>query len=425
MTKNFKQFSQKLIESVALCEAFIEKDDHLEVTLPGHQNGKYAGTAIENRGNHAAYGEHGIAGAHEEIRSAIKTGQNSALRVADQYSRKHLNQSIKMDAEHPASSLRKQYVIGKTYEKAAQHDPEYEHAVFSDYQKNRPDIVKAAGAHDYNSLVQGSYHTLARETSNQFDHMPVKMQYHAGHMGYHNSQEMLLDVHGHSNLTVFRGGDRHEFLHHEDPETGVNENEKFRAVHDYFGHAIHGNQFGPKGEEIAWNVHRKMYSGLASVGMTSETRGQNSYVNYSTANLHLQKGIESHYREHRAALNRGDVQASEHHLQKAREVGSQWNYAQQASVVLPTAMLHPHYDGHVPHHIAHLLVDPASKTNPVYDTRRDHLGLVSLSRHHNTTSHRALRGGGKLDAVNAHEDLKHIASVHGYSSIDRNPFHGK
>jgi hypothetical protein len=61
-------------------------------------------------------------------------------------------------------------------------------------------------------------------------------------------------------------------------------NDIFRFVHDFFGHAKMGNGFGPIGEENAWNVHSRMYTELARGAMTTETRGQNSWVNFSGAN---------------------------------------------------------------------------------------------------------------------------------------------
>ena len=61
-------------------------------------------------------------------------------------------------------------------------------------------------------------------------------------------------------------------------------NDVFRFVHDFFGHAELGNGFGPIGEENAWHVHSRMYSPLARRAMTTETRGQNSYVNFSGIN---------------------------------------------------------------------------------------------------------------------------------------------
>jgi hypothetical protein len=61
-------------------------------------------------------------------------------------------------------------------------------------------------------------------------------------------------------------------------------NDVFRFVHDFFGHAELGNGFGPIGEENAWRVHSTMYSPEAKKAMTSETRGQNSWVNFSGVN---------------------------------------------------------------------------------------------------------------------------------------------
>lgn len=58
-------------------------------------------------------------------------------------------------------------------------------------------------------------------------------------------------------------------------------NDLFRAVHDAYGHFGHGNPFfRAPGEERAWALHSGMYSPEARRAMTSETRGQNSWVNY-------------------------------------------------------------------------------------------------------------------------------------------------
>jgi|GEM_PF-1597301 len=60
----------------------------------------------------------------------------------------------------------------------------------------------------------------------------------------------------------------------------VTVNDIFRAVHDYFGHAKEGVGFRHDGEENAWRSHASMYSPLARLAMTSETRGQNSWLNF-------------------------------------------------------------------------------------------------------------------------------------------------
>lgn len=57
-------------------------------------------------------------------------------------------------------------------------------------------------------------------------------------------------------------------------------NDLFRVVHDYFGHGLEGAGFGPSGEENAWQAHMRMFSPSAQLAMTSETRGQNSWVNF-------------------------------------------------------------------------------------------------------------------------------------------------
>ena len=57
------------------------------------------------------------------------------------------------------------------------------------------------------------------------------------------------------------------------------QNDKFRAVHDYFGHAATGRGFGQDGEEAAWVHHSQMFTEKARGALTTETRGQNSFFN--------------------------------------------------------------------------------------------------------------------------------------------------
>lgn len=63
-------------------------------------------------------------------------------------------------------------------------------------------------------------------------------------------------------------------------------NDMFRIVHDYFGHLKEGHGFRAAGEDNAWRSHAAMYSDLARPAMTTETRGQNSVVNFSNRPLH-------------------------------------------------------------------------------------------------------------------------------------------
>lgn len=57
-------------------------------------------------------------------------------------------------------------------------------------------------------------------------------------------------------------------------------NDVFRIVHDFFGHVKDGHGFRAEGEENAWQSHAAMYTPLARRAMTTETRGQNSWLNF-------------------------------------------------------------------------------------------------------------------------------------------------
>lgn len=60
----------------------------------------------------------------------------------------------------------------------------------------------------------------------------------------------------------------------------VTANDLFRAVHDAFGHGLEGAGFRARGEENAWQAHARMFTGAAVGAITSETRGQNSWLNH-------------------------------------------------------------------------------------------------------------------------------------------------
>jgi hypothetical protein len=60
----------------------------------------------------------------------------------------------------------------------------------------------------------------------------------------------------------------------------VTANDMFRAVHDVFGHAKHGVGFRATGEENAFQSHARMFSPEALPALATETRGQNSWLNY-------------------------------------------------------------------------------------------------------------------------------------------------
>jgi hypothetical protein len=204
----------------------------------------------------------------------------------------HANEYVKkanlpnINASMQTSSEEKGKPIADAFSKAAEGSDEYKKKTFDGYQKHQHDMVKTSGAHDYDSLKKASYEAMEKETSSQYDHLVskgYKFSFHGGDHDYKDSNAMRDDLHNNKHLHVFNGGDQHEFLNKTDND-GVNSNHKFRAVHDAFGHGMLKNGFGPKGEETAWHIHSQMYSPLARPAMTAETRGQNSWVNYSGIN---------------------------------------------------------------------------------------------------------------------------------------------
>ncbi len=81
-------------------------------------------------------------------------------------------------------------------------------------------------------------------------------------------------------------------------------NDVFRIVHDMFGHIKEGNGFRADGEDNAWRSHVAMFSDAAKGAMTSETRGQNSWVNfgpYAAHNKHA-SGADTHYAPQKIGL---------------------------------------------------------------------------------------------------------------------------
>lgn len=147
-----------------------------------------------------------------------------------------------------------------------------------------------------NPEVRSAYRAFVDETKAQFQALKD-----AGYRfefvtqdPYKNSAEVMADLRNNKRLKVFKtpeGG--HPLM---TPE----ENDIFRAVHDAIGHGAGGYQFGPIGEENAFRKHLAMYSPEAQRAMATETRGQNSWVNFGP-NSHL-KMIERPFAEQKAAL---------------------------------------------------------------------------------------------------------------------------
>jgi hypothetical protein len=151
---------------------------------------------------------------------------------------------------------------------------------------NDPKVKKA-----YNAMIEetmAQYEAL-RKKGYKFDFMPE-----SGDI-YGNPRNAINDIVQNKRLSIFPteqgfGGPSAAVASEANPllmRTGefwsgkpVTANDVFRAVHDVFGHGKHGVGFRAAGEENAFQAHARMYSPEALPAATSETRGQNSWVNY-------------------------------------------------------------------------------------------------------------------------------------------------
>ena len=270
-------------------------------------------------------------------------------------SAKQINPNFNLETVRamPPSSLEKQFPIAKTYEEMVKGiEPTLQAKMFAQYLRNYPEAVRKSGATNYNELVPASYEQLGKENAQQLDRMlnkGINLSYHKGDMNYTGSPQMLEDALINKHLYTYAGGEPHEILNKIDPYTGLNQNQVFRAVHDYYGHGTTGAQFGPKGEERAFGAHSQIYSPLAKMAAATETRGQNSFVNYSGINAELQKQmIPLKIQQERLARAGQDTSAVD---AKLAELGAQTQYAEQKAFLLPPEMIDLNYQGGMPDYL--------------------------------------------------------------------------
>lgn len=135
--------------------------------------------------------------------------------------------------------------------------------------------------------VKASYDALKKETLAQYQHLKdsgINVQpWSQPGQPYANSAAMREDVAKNKRLFYFPTGEEMDQSHPlAEKVGGTNQsyNDMFRAVHDFFGHAVHGHEFGPQGELRAWEEHARMFSPQARPALSMETHGQNSWVNF-------------------------------------------------------------------------------------------------------------------------------------------------
>lgn len=152
------------------------------------------------------------------------------------------------------------------------------------------DVYNRAVSAPNDPEVQAAYRSLVDESREQFrvmeEELGIKVEFVkedpynvVGKDGQlvPSSRAMMEDVVNNKTLKVRDSAD--DFATNPHPVFTVEENNIFRAVHDFFGHAGSGRGFDAAGEEAAWLSHSQMFTPRARRAMTTETRGQNSYFN--------------------------------------------------------------------------------------------------------------------------------------------------
>jgi hypothetical protein len=166
--------------------------------------------------------------------------------------------------------------------------------------KRIADAFDAMPHNPQNAAVRMAYRQMIKETAAQYQAiLDTGLQIEFIDMAktgdpYGNPRNAILDVVENNHLWMFSTRDGFGSSEDFDPvnnpllqETQFKisgqvalANDLFRAVHDYFGHIKEGVGFRAEGEENAWRIHSSMYSSIARRAMTTETRGQNSWVNF-------------------------------------------------------------------------------------------------------------------------------------------------
>lgn len=230
----------------------------------------------------------------------------------------------KITASHwaPAEEVARQYMAeaGLPYSpptKYAKVDPERAKRIAAEFDKleHNPQDPE----------VRAAYEALARETIAQYQAvvdsgLEVEFIDYAKQGDPYEASPRLMteDVRDNNHMWVFSTrdgfGSDQEFDPVNNPLLAETEfvisgkkalvNDLFRVVHDYFGHVKEGVGFRADGEENTWRAHSAMFSPLAQRALTTETRGQNSWVNYGPygeSNRKASSG-DTHYADQKIGL---------------------------------------------------------------------------------------------------------------------------
>jgi hypothetical protein len=199
-----------------------------------------------------------------------------------------------------------------------------------------------------NPVVREAYEAMVKETKKQYKSIidaGVKVVRHDGAGEPYSSSKAMLDDLRNNNQLKFLPND--EAFGAEgaaaykdnigiqksgfklDDGYELTNSEMFRVVHDYFGHGILGNEFGAIGEENATLQHLSLFTDKAAPAVIAQTRGQNSWVNFSGAN----EEANALYKQARAAEKAGNKKEAE---QLREQAGRLFKFAEPKIGLLPS-----------------------------------------------------------------------------------------
>lgn len=207
---------------------------------------------------------------------------------------------IEIRASHwaPAEKVAREYMkrAGLEYQPPAQYakvNKERAARIAAEYDRMKHDPK--------NPVVRAAYQALAKETIEQYRAVidsGLKVEFidfaATGDPYAASPRLMTEDVRNNNHMWVFSTRDGFgtdaSFDPEDNPLLAETEfeisgqkalvNDLFRVVHDYFGHVKEGVGFRADGEENTWRAHSSMFSPLAQRALTTETRGQNSWLNF-------------------------------------------------------------------------------------------------------------------------------------------------
>lgn len=217
--------------------------------------------------------------------SAAQEGRRQALR-APLPSRAGGRRGLRHAAVQPESDAELQRIAAEYNQKQGLNPPSHTDYVHVDeaLAMKIADAYEAMEHNPQDPRVRKAYDAFIREVKLQWDHLEdagyVLEPWKKEGQPYQSSREMVDDVRKNHHLYFFQGGDMpadHPLIVTD--ESGLSANDKFRAVHDIFGHAKGGYQFGPRGEENAYRAHRDMFTPDAIRALRNETE-QNAWVNF-------------------------------------------------------------------------------------------------------------------------------------------------